>query len=162
MFLQGVPISALPSDIERLLKFHDIGGHLRIQRDYIRFWPTDSVLVTFGSLGERDKAIKALKHAKMLGLNLEPAATSPMEEAPQPDQPSKRPRLRGREGKSKLLDQGTLSGDGPAAGLPDSESGKNVVLSGLPGKLYASSLKKELLEEFDLREDVTAVVKVSQ
>ncbi|KAG8920979.1 hypothetical protein FRC00_009287 [Tulasnella sp. 408] len=97
----------------------------------------------------------------MLGFNLEPAATLAMEGAPEPDQPSKRPRLRGQEGKSKLLDQGTLSGDGPAAGLPDSESGKNVVLSGLPGKLYASSLKKELLGEFDLREDVTAVVKVS-
>lgn len=160
MFLQGVPISALPSDIARLLKSYDIQGYLRIQRDYVRFWPTDSVLVTFGSLGERDKAIKALEYAKMLGINLQPAAASTMEEAPDSSQPSKQPRLRGREGKSELLDHGALSGDGPAAGLPDSESGKNVVLSGLPGKLYVASLRKELLEGFDLREDVNAVAKI--
>ncbi|KAG8954636.1 hypothetical protein FRC04_011069 [Tulasnella sp. 424] len=147
MSLPGLPISVLPSDIARLLKAHDIQGFHR-----------DCLFVVFGTAGERDKAIKVLQTSQMLGINLKPAEVVEAEESRGSDQP----RLRGLGGKNEGLERGVVSGNGPAAGLPNSEIGKSVVLSGLPGKLYGGSLKKELLEEFDLREDVKAVVKIAE
>ncbi|KAG9019647.1 hypothetical protein FRB90_011993 [Tulasnella sp. 427] len=166
--LGRVPITALPVDVARLLDAHEVKGYQTIRRDYLRFWPTDNMLVKFGSEGERDKAIQVLKLAKMMKINLKPKVYDPIQATPEAEGteeksvPSKRPRMRGKKGRDKLMAMGAISGDGPGASLPEHESGMNVVLSGLPGKLYSSSLQQELLKDFDLREDVTAVVKIHQ
>lgn len=53
-------------------------------------------------------------------------------------------RTRGIKGRSEAMERGVLNGNGPDAGI--SHHGKTVVVSGLPGRLVADSLKQYIRE----------------
>ncbi|ETW86007.1 hypothetical protein HETIRDRAFT_432539 [Heterobasidion irregulare TC 32-1] len=132
MKLNGLPRTALPSDIRRMLVKYNITENFGdIQLDYGRFIPTGSAYLTFTAQSALHRAFIELRNASHMGFPITASRT------PVPIGPP--PRSRGDRGRLEASQRGVISGDGYRAGI--TETGKSVVVWGMPGKMTTDTMR---------------------
>ena len=154
IYLTGVPRTALPNDLWRLCgkvgisnvdngtccllsepfrALKSYGVCLVVSIEYSRFRPTGAAILSFTRPEFVPAAVKALDKALLSGKTLGARPAEVLHDIP---------RGRGVQGALEAAQRGVVHGNGPDAGLTG--GGKNVVIWGLPGKMYASSLIEQL------------------
>jgi len=129
--LRGLPRTALPSDVQRVIKREGLKGVADVAIDYERFTPTGKAYLTLTVPDVLNHNLKCLEKATVTSLPITAASSEPPRGIPV--------RGRGQRGRGEATERGVLTGNGPRAGLLS--AGKNVVIWGLPGKLTNEALK---------------------
>ncbi|GBE81919.1 hypothetical protein BKA93DRAFT_819367 [Sparassis latifolia] len=132
--VHGLPRSALPADVRRacLKAKVDVAS---VSIDYFRLLPTQKAFIELHSPLYLQSSLKNLKNAVVGG--------SQIYSYPSQDPTGGRPdRTRGIKGRAEAAERGIITGNGPAGGL--TSQGKNVVMSGLPGRMTAEALREFL------------------
>lgn len=94
--------------------------------------PTGGAHLTLTSPDVLNQNLKALHNTSISSLPISAASSPP----PQINVPR---RTRGAQGRAEAAERGLITGDGPRGGVKN--TGKNVVIWGLPGKLTPEGLK---------------------
>ena len=107
--------------------------------DYRHFEPRGAGWITLSTPEYMSRALAALDSQTLAAFPIRATPSLP---------PSSLPlRTRGPKGRMEAAERAVLTGDGPTAGV--SGSGRNVVISGLPGRLSPDALRL-LVKNFKL------------
>ena len=106
--------------------------------EHERFRPTGQGFISFSRPEYAYAALKNFKQAVVGGKTVQARAV---------DTPLVIPRSRGTKGVLEAARRGAITGNGPSGGVTG--SGRNVVMYGLPGRLYAETLV-DILRSFKL------------
>ena len=106
--------------------------------EHERFRPTGQGFISFSRPEYAYAALKNFKQAVVGGKTVQARAV---------DTPLFIPRSRGTKGVLEAARRGAITGNGPSGGVTG--SGRNVVMYGLPGRLYAETLV-DILRSFKL------------
>jgi len=129
----GLPKTALPQDVRRLLQTKNLENISEVFMDYHRFRPTGTAYLSLSSLNSMPRNLRILKKATMTSLPLHATAVP---------NPFPVGRTRGSVGREEAANKGLVSGNGPNGGT--SGHGKIVIMWGLPGKLPSDGLRNYL------------------
>jgi len=136
--IRGLPRTALPQDVQRTVVQGRLQGVTDIVLDYRRFIPTGNAWLKLTSPELLNANLRALDNATV---SSSPISAASSEAPPIPN------RMRGLKGKDVAAKRGYFDGNGPRGGIKN--SGKNVVIWGLPGRMSPDALK-EFLRDFHL------------
>ncbi|KAJ3562890.1 hypothetical protein NP233_g9297 [Leucocoprinus birnbaumii] len=140
--LQNVPRTATPKDIRREINKAGVKGVYDIAKDYEYFKPTERAILTLVSPDYLRSSLKALNDLLISGISIK---ASPHISDTEPS--TKRPRMRGHEGRMAAAARGALTGSGPRAGIANNDT--TVVLGGLPARTSPLRLA-EMLKKFGI------------
>jgi len=132
--LQGVPKSALPTDIWRLCARANIENVETVDIDYNRFEPTGNAWLTLTNSRFIPSTVKKFHEGIYIGAARISANAH--------NGSSLLVRMRGFKGRAQAAERGVLSGNGPSAGL--SAGSMNVTLSGFPNWVSVAYVKQFL------------------
>ncbi|KAI0273551.1 hypothetical protein BC834DRAFT_214318 [Gloeopeniophorella convolvens] len=149
--LFGLPRSATPADITRLLAKHNVQGVSKVALDYYRFDPTGRAFLTLASAHDLPRVLAALREVKLFSHTLRPA-TTPVPVAP----PA---RARGAKGRGEAAERALVAGSGSQGGITD--VGRAVLLAGLPGRISPDSVRV-YLRQYRLLGGEAEVVKLER
>ncbi|TFK54950.1 hypothetical protein OE88DRAFT_1805361 [Heliocybe sulcata] len=121
--LRGLPKTAVPLDIIRLLIRNLVDHTHGVALEYNKFRPTGRAYVRFLSPDIVSKAVRRINLATMTSLPLTATPVPSVEFTT---------RIRGAKGLEEAAERGIITGDGANAGLPISSMGVSVVVTGLP------------------------------
>ncbi|KAI0079908.1 hypothetical protein K474DRAFT_1705165 [Panus rudis PR-1116 ss-1] len=138
--LSGVPRTATPADIRRLCAKQKVENIDQYAIEYHNFRPTRNAIVSFTTADLRRSATPRLQNSVLGGYRLT------VNNAREPNWQNAS-RGRGARGKHEASLRGIIRGDGPGAGIQG--SGKNVILSGVPGKTDPEAVRG-FLRSFEL------------
>ncbi|KZT26263.1 hypothetical protein NEOLEDRAFT_1147322 [Neolentinus lepideus HHB14362 ss-1] len=130
--LRGLPTTALPYDIIRLLIRNLVADVQGVAIDYQEYRPSGRAFVKFRSPGIVPTAVKRVNSATISAMPLT-ATPAPWFEFSN--------RFRGQKGLEEAIERGILKGNGANAGLPSAALGVSVVVSGLPWKLEPDQVR---------------------
>ncbi|KAF9651512.1 hypothetical protein BDM02DRAFT_3110627 [Thelephora ganbajun] len=136
----GLPKTALPQDVRRLVQTRKLENVSGIFMDYDRFRPTGTAYLSLSSPNSMTRNLRMLNKATMASLSLRATAVP---------NPFSVGRTRGTVGRKEAANKGLVDGNGPNGGT--SGQGKNVIMWGLPGKLPPDGLRN-YLRTFQLSE----------
>jgi len=149
--LFGLPRTATPADITRLLGKNKIHNVTKVALEYNRFEPTGRAFLTLTQPSVLPKVLAALQQLRFFGHPLVPRTTFP------PSEPSTR--SRGLKGREEASERSIVSGSGSQGGITD--GGRSVVLSGLPGKITTDVVRR-YLKNYKLMGGQAEVVKLER
>ncbi|KAH9048174.1 hypothetical protein EDB84DRAFT_1458818 [Lactarius hengduanensis] len=147
--LTGLPRTATPADITRLLGRNKIHNITKVALEYQRFEPTGSALLTLSQPSVLPKIVGALKQLRFFGHTMTPRTL------PSPTEIGVR--SRGLKGREEASQRNVVTGNGYQGGITD--GGRSVLLSGLPGRISADSVRK-FLRNYKLMGGQAEVVKL--
>jgi len=102
--------------------------------DYNRFKPSGNGYIILRSPEFMERNLRLLQNTTVGGFRISALPSN------DPDSQSRlSQRTRGAKGKAEAAHRGLLTGDGPGGGVTG--GGKHVILSGLPGKMNADSVR---------------------
>ncbi|EPQ58761.1 hypothetical protein GLOTRDRAFT_104100 [Gloeophyllum trabeum ATCC 11539] len=130
--LRGLPKTALPSDVLRLIARNRVENVTGVAIDYNGFKPTGRAYVKIASPDLVQTALERLDSSTMAAMTVRAVSTPGVDLAR---------RSRGAKGVEEAAERGVISGNGPSGGLPPSQSGMNVVVFGLPSKMELEKVK---------------------
>jgi len=148
--LTGLPRTATPADITRLLAMNKVHNITKVTLDYRRFEPTGCAFLTLSQPSVLPKTLASLKQLRYFGHPLIPRTTRP------PSEP--RMRSRGLKGREEASERSIVAGTGSQAGITD--VGRSVLLSGLPGKISTNAVRR-CLNDYNLMGGQAEVVKMA-
>ncbi|KAN0123929.1 hypothetical protein V8E52_002419 [Russula decolorans] len=147
--LTGLPRTTTPTDITRLLAKNKVHNITKVTLDYRGFEPTGSAFLTLSQPSVLPKALASLKQLRFFGHTLIPRTTRP------PSEP--RMRSRGLKGREEASERSIVFGNGSQGGITD--VGRSVLLSGLPGRISTSAVRR-YLKDYNLMGGQAEVVKL--
>ncbi|KAF8503633.1 hypothetical protein F5888DRAFT_1663836 [Russula emetica] len=130
--LTGLPRTATPADITRLLAMNKVHNITKVTLDYRRFEPTGCAFLTLSQPSVLPKTLASLKQLRM--------------------------RSRGLKGREEASERSIVAGTGSQAGITD--VGRSVLLSGLPGKISTNAVRR-CLNDYNLMGGQAEVVKMA-
>ncbi|THH18500.1 hypothetical protein EW146_g2500 [Bondarzewia mesenterica] len=132
--LSGLPRTALPSDIRRMLSKHQVENVIDVALDYYRFQPSGSAWLTVSHRDFLRRAIVMLRNSTLFGLPIS------ADTAREPIGPPAR--SRGEKGRMEGARRGLVNGNGSRGGIW--ETGKSVVVWGMPGRIATDGMRSFL------------------
>ncbi|KAF8275093.1 hypothetical protein EI94DRAFT_1793723 [Lactarius quietus] len=147
--LTGLPRTATPADITRLLGRNKVHNITKVALEYQRFEPTGRAFLTLSQPSVQSKVMVALRQLRFFGHPLIPRTTPPPAET--------RVRSRGLKGREEASERTIVTGNGVQGGITD--GGRSVLLSGLPRKISADSVRR-FLRNYKLMGGQAEVVKL--
>ncbi|KAH9063511.1 hypothetical protein EDB87DRAFT_1604109 [Lactarius vividus] len=149
--LTGLPRTATPADITRLLGRNKIHNIMKVALEYQRFEPTGSAVLTLTQPSVLPKVVGALKELRFFGHTMTPRTVPPPTDI--------RMRSRGLKGREEASQRSVVTGNGCQGGITD--GGRSVLLSGLPGRISEDSVRK-FLRNYKLMGGQAEVVKLEK
>ncbi|KAI9466131.1 hypothetical protein BJY52DRAFT_328106 [Lactarius psammicola] len=147
--LTGLPRTTTPADITRLLGRNKVHNISKVALEYHRFEPTGRALLTLSQPSALRKVLVALKQLRFFGHPLTPRTVPPPAET--------KMRSRGLKGREEASERSVVTGNGTQGGITD--GGRSVLLSGLPGRISAESVRR-FLKDYKLMGGQAEVVKL--
>ncbi|KAH9005072.1 hypothetical protein EDB86DRAFT_2881397 [Lactarius hatsudake] len=147
--LTGLPRTTTPADITRLLGRNKIHNITKVALEYQRFEPTGNAVLTLSQSSSLPKVMGALKQLRFFGHTMTPRTV------PRPTEI--RMRSRGLKGREEASERNVVTGNGYQGGITD--GGRSVLLSGLPGRISADSVRR-FLRNYKLMGGEAEVVKL--
>ncbi|TFY72389.1 hypothetical protein EVG20_g612 [Dentipellis fragilis] len=149
--LNGLPRTATPADIQRLLRRHQVEHVSDVGLDYKRFWSTGGAYVSLASQEAQRFALRAMRNVTFFTKTVTSAET------PAPQGPP--PRTRGVKGRENAATRGAITGTGERGGIWETE--KSVILAGLPGKANVNEVRG-MLKGYKLANGTAQIVKLDR